>query len=207
MNIIFFSNAGNVIFRRIFLEKTIFAFLTEGNFIFERKRNTILTNIPKTLYFYILFEKYHLSFSVHKKNIIFSGKRNVIFPHDIRKIIFQCNFLGKTIFSEHLKNISYFHMFFFWERASFIFRLKNNIIVSGKRDIIFPDDTKKIIFQWDFFGKIIFSEHLKKEDMVFCAVFAIIYVHEFCYDAYIFTIDVRSCFLFYIQLKIHYFLL
>ena len=102
--------------------------------------------------YHLSSEKCHLSFSVRKKNIIFSGKRNVIFPHDIRKIIFQCNFFGKTIFLEHLKNISYFHLFF-WERPSFIFRLKNNIIFSGKRNIIIPDDTGKNIFQCDFFWK------------------------------------------------------
>ena len=61
-------------------------------------------------------------------------------------------------------------MYFFWERSSFIFHLKNNIEFSGKRNIIFPDDTRKIIFECDFFGKIIFSKHLEKENMVFRAV-------------------------------------
>ena len=41
---------------------------------------------------------------------------------------------------------------------------------SGKRNIIFPHNTKKIIFQYNFFGKAIFSEHLEKENMVFRAV-------------------------------------
>ena len=59
---------------------------------------------------------------------------------------------------------------FFWKRSSFIFRLKNNIISSGKRNIIFLDDTREIIFQCYFFGKTIFSEHLEKENMVFRAV-------------------------------------
>ena len=44
------------------------------------------------------------------------------------------------------------------------------ISFSGKRNIIFPDNTRKIIFQRYFFGKIIFSEHLEKENVVFCAV-------------------------------------
>ena len=78
-------------------------------------------------------------------------------------------FYGKTIFSEHLKNISYFHVIF-WERSSFIFCLKNKIIFSGKRNIIFPDDTRKIIFQCNFFGKTIFSEYLEKENMVFHSI-------------------------------------
>ena len=45
------------------------------------------------------------------------------------------------------------------------------MIFSGKRNIIFPDNTRKIIFQRDFFGKTIFSEHLEKENMVFRAVY------------------------------------
>ena len=75
----------------------------------------------------------------------------------------------KTIFSESLKKISYFRVFF-WERSSFIFRLRCKIIFSGKRNIIFPDNTRKIIFQRNFFGKTIFSGRLEKENMVFRAV-------------------------------------
>ena len=115
MNIIFsvmleISSLG-VFFRK----RSSLLFWQKGNFIFVGKRNTTFTSIQKTSYFQVFFEKYHLSFSVRKKNI-FSGKRNAIFPHDIRKIIFQCNFFGKTIFSKHLKNISYFHVFFFFEK-------------------------------------------------------------------------------------------
>ena len=44
------------------------------------------------------------------------------------------------------------------------------MIFSGKRNIIFPENTRKIIFQLDFFEKSIFSEHLEKENMVFRAV-------------------------------------
>ena len=76
---------------------------------------------------------------------------------------------GKTIFSESLKKISYFRVFF-WERSSFIFRLRCKIIFSGKRNIIFPNNTRKIIFQRTFFGKTILSGHLEKENMVFRAV-------------------------------------
>ena len=75
----------------------------------------------------------------------------------------------KTIFSESLKKILYFRVFF-WERSSVIFRLTYKIIFSGKRNIIFPDNTRKIIFQRNFFGKTIFSERLEKENIIFCAV-------------------------------------
>ena len=40
---------------------------------------------------------------------------------------------------------------------------------SGKANIIFPDNTRKIIFQNDIFGKTIFSGRLEK-NMVFGAV-------------------------------------
>ena len=41
---------------------------------------------------------------------------------------------------------------------------------SGKGNIIFPDNTGKIIFQSNFLGKTIFSGRLEKENMVFRAV-------------------------------------
>ena len=107
-----------------------------------------------------------------KYKVIFSGKRNIIFPDNKRrKIIYQYYFfvVEKTIFSEHLKKISYFHVFF-WEGSSFMFRLKNKMIFSGKRNITFPGNIRKIIFQRDFFGKTIFSDHLEKENMVSRAV-------------------------------------
>ena len=36
--------------------------------------------------------------------------------------------------------------------------------------MIFPNNTRKIIFRRDFFERTIFSGHLEKENMVFCAV-------------------------------------
>ena len=68
-----------------------------------------------------------------------------------------------------LKKISYFYVFF-RERSSFIFYLRCHIIFSGKRSMIFPDNKRKIIFPRDFFGKIIFSGRLEKENMAFRAV-------------------------------------
>ena len=38
-----------------------------------------------------------------KNKIMFSEKRNIINLDDIRKVIFQCDFCGKTIFSEYLE--------------------------------------------------------------------------------------------------------
>ena len=160
MNIIsnIFSNSKNVIFRCIFWEKIIFAFLRKGSFTFVGKEIPSLRNIQKT-YFHVFFEKDHLSFSVRRKNIIFLGKRNAIFPDDRRKVIFQCDFFGKTIFSEHLKNISYFHVFF-WERSSFIFRLKNKIIFSGKSFLMIRE---KLYSSVIFLEKSTFQNIWKKE--------------------------------------------
>ena len=44
------------------------------------------------------------------------------------------------------------------------------MIFSGKKNIIFSDNTRKIIFQRHFLGRTIFSEHLEKENVVFRAV-------------------------------------
>ena len=66
-----------------------------------------------------IYRKYHISTRflikiilfhfLHKEKIsYFLEKRNIIFPDITKKIVFRCEFLGKTIVSEHLKKISYF---------------------------------------------------------------------------------------------------
>ena len=70
------------------------------------------------------------------------------------------------IFTKHTENIIF--QYIFWERSSFIFRLKNRMVFSKKRNTIFPDNTK---VQCNFFEKTIFLEHLGNGDMVFlCSV-------------------------------------
>ena len=108
-------------------------------------------------------------FPPKEKKPHFLEKRNTIFPDITKEIVFRREFFGNTIFWEHLKKILYFQVFF-WEWSSFLLCLENKIIFSGKRNIIFPDNIRKIIFQCDFFGKTMFSKHLEKENMVFCAV-------------------------------------
>ena len=126
-----------------------------------------------------IYRKYHiftrflikiifLHFPPKEKISYFLEKRNTVFPDIKKKTMFRRAFLGQTIFSEHLKKISYFQVFF--EKDHLSLCIKNNIIFSGKRNIIFPDNTRKIIFQSDFFGKIIFSKHLEIENMVLCSV-------------------------------------
>ena len=153
MNIIFFDDAGDVTLRCIFFGVSL-CFCQEGN----------VTHVTPTH----IYRKYHASrrfliktiffhFPPKEKISYFLEKRNTIFPDITKKIMFRSEFFGKTIFSEHLKKISYFQVFF-WERSSFLLCLKNNIVFSGKRNIIFPDNTRKIIFQPDFYWK----DHLFK---------------------------------------------
>ena len=144
----------SITFKCVFSGEIIFCFLQKYNMMFVK--------------FIHVYRKYHISMYFlrkiifhfpSKENISYFPEKNTIFP---RKFIFHMIFIAKTIFSEHLKKMSYFHVFL-WQRSSSIFRLKNRIIFSGKRNIIFPDNTtRKIIFPCDFFGKTIFSEHFKK---------------------------------------------
>ena len=83
----------------------------------------------------------------------------------VQEITFRCDFFRKAIFPEHLKKISYFHVFF-WERSPFIFHLKNKIIFSGKRNIIFSDDARNIMLRCNFFRKTIFSEYVEKNVLI-----------------------------------------
>ena len=53
----------------------------------------------------------------------------------------------------------------------FYFPSKEYDYIFGRRNIIFPDGTRKIVFQSNFFGNAIFSEHLERENQVFHAVF------------------------------------
>ena len=92
-----------------FGKRSSLLFWQKCNFVFVGKRNTTLTNMQKTSYFHVFFEKYHLSFSVRKKHIIFSSwYKKYHIPVQF--------FFGKIIFSEHLKITSYFHVFFFFEK-------------------------------------------------------------------------------------------
>ena len=165
MNIIFFGDVGDNTLRCIF----------SGHLCFFSQEGNVTPPTPTHIY-----RKYHISmrflikiiffhFPPKEKISYFLEKRNTIFPDITKKIMFRREFLGKTIFSEHLKKISYSQIFFEKEHVSFC--VKNKIIFSGKRNIIFPDNTRKIIFQCDFFGKTIFSKHLEKENMVIRAVF------------------------------------
>ena len=166
MNIIFFGDARDITPRCIFSGQGHPCFFLPGGNVMVLTPTRICRKYYISKRFLIKIIFFH--FPPKEKISYFLEKRNTIFPDITKKIMFRREFFGKTIFSEHLKKISYFQVFF-WERSSFLLCLKNKIIFSGKRNI-FPDNTRKIIFQCDFFGKTSFSKHLEKENMVFRAV-------------------------------------
>ena len=153
MNIIFFGDVGDDNARCIFSRHLCF-FSQEGNFTpltpthIYRKHHISTRFLIKIIFFH---------FPSKEKISYFIEKRNTIFPDITKKIVFEAEFFRKTIFSKHLKKTSYLQVFF-WERSSFFLHLKHKIIFSGKRSIIFPDNTRKIILQCDFFWK----DHLFK---------------------------------------------
>ena len=77
-------------------------------------------------------------------------------------------YFGIIIFLGHLKKISYFHVFFL-ERSSFIFGLKKKIIFSEKRNIIFPDNTRRKMKKDDLkkisYFHVFFCE---RSSLIFC---------------------------------------
>ena len=141
-------------------DKIIFDFFWQGA---RRSVCNTRTCAQKISYFYVFLEKDRLSLSSQGK-ICFRKKKTSFQIIQERSCPGEVPF-ERTIFSEHLKKISYFRVFF-WERSSFIFRLRGKIIFSGKRNIIFPNNTKKIIFPNNLLRKPIFSGLLKKENMV-----------------------------------------
>ena len=120
-----------------------------------RKGNIIIVT------FIHIYRKYHISmyflrkiiFYFPSKEKIYFAEKNTIFPDNTRNIIFQRDFFWQYyLFRAFEENIVF--PCIFWERSSFIFRLKNKAIFSGKINTIFPDITaRKIIFQCYFFWK------------------------------------------------------
>ena len=122
--------------------------------------NTVFMEYTENIIFPCIFlRKIIFSFSVHRENILFWGKKSHLswYKEDhIPRRVFWKDHLFRT-FKENI-----IFPCIFWKRSSFIFRLKYKII--------FSNNTKKIIFQCDFFGKTILSEHLEKENNAFCTV-------------------------------------
>ena len=90
-----------------------FLFWQKGNIIFV----TFIRIYRKNHLFMNFFRKTIFHFPSRKKNkkktTYFREKRKTTFPDITKKIIFQCDFFGKTIFLEDLNKTSYFHVFSF----------------------------------------------------------------------------------------------
>ena len=115
----------------------------------------------------ISWERSSLAFCPRKKYRAF-GKKNTILPDNTRKIMSRRGpFWKDLLFGRPEENIIFPCIFL--KRIIFHFPSKVKIIFSWKRNMIFPNNTRKIIFQRNFFGKTIFSGRLEKETMVFRA--------------------------------------
>ena len=115
-----------------------------------------------------MYRKYHISTFFWRKIIFhFLSKKRTYFLI-IQETYSSVIYFGIIIFSGHLKKISYFHVFFL-ERSSFIFRLKKKIIFSEKRNIIFPDNTRRKMKKDDLkkisYFHVFFCE---RSSLIFC---------------------------------------
>ena len=89
-------------------------------------------------------------------------EKNTIFADNTRKIMCRRGpFWKDYLFRKFEENIIF--PCIFSERSSFIFRLRCKIIFSGRRNIIFPDNTRKIIFQHNFLERPSFQDVWKKK--------------------------------------------
>ena len=75
---------------------------------------------------------------------------------------------GKKKYHIHRICRKYHISMYFLRKIIFHFPSENKIMLSGKNTII--HNTRKVIFQCNFFRKTILSEHLEKKNLVFCAV-------------------------------------
>ena len=102
-----------------------------------------------------------LHFLAREKRSCFREK-NIILPDSTRKIMYQRGPSWKDHRSRRPEENIIFPCVF-QERSSFIFCLTCKIIFSGKRNIIFPDNTRKIIFRRNFLERPSFQDVRKKK--------------------------------------------
>ena len=114
---------------------------------------------------------------VHKDNIIFPcisserssfnfrpKKKDHLLAKKIPSFIQERSYFSAFFWKDYLFRISEQNMIFpfiFWEISSFIFCQRRKIISSGKINIIFASNTRKITFHRHLFAKINFLERLK----------------------------------------------
>ena len=134
--------------------------------------------MQKTSCFHVFFEKDNFSFSVHRKNI-FEKNRCLLswwYKKDHIPVWF---FFGKTIFSEHLKKISYFHVFNIQKTSCFhVFFEKDHISFFAQRirsHFLEEEISSFLMIQETSYSRAIYLERLFflyiwKKNMVFRAV-------------------------------------
>ena len=143
----FFSGQGHLCF-----------FCLEGHAIFVtptheyRKYNISMYFLIKIIFFFHFLPKEKITYFIEEKKYHLSRYYK---KDHVQARIFWRNHLFRTF----ERNIIFPGIF--W--IIFLLCLKKKIIFLGKRNIIFPDNTRKIIFYCDCFGKTIFSKYLKKE--------------------------------------------
>ena len=153
-----------------------------SSLFFFRKGAWNISNRKYHVSVYFLRRVIPPSFSVQGKNTMLQGKKILSFQIVQKRSCPGTILIEKTIFSEHLMKISYFCVFFL-RKIIFHFPFGGKIIFLGNRNIIFPDNTRKIKFQRNFFGKTIFSGRLEKESMVFRRVqhVSLLFLVQSCY--------------------------
>ena len=104
----------------------------------------------------ISWERSSFTFRPMKKDHVF-GKKIPSFQIIQERSCADTALFGKTIFSRSLKKM------YSLIKILFHFLSKCKIIFSGKGNIIFPNNTRKIMFQCNFFRKTIFSGVRKKK--------------------------------------------
>ena len=116
----------------------------------------------------ISWERPSFTFCPMKKDHVF-GKKNPSFQIIQERSCAGTALFGKTIFSEGLKKISYFHVFFKKDHLSFSVQGVRSYF-REKEMSSFPIIQERSCSA-QFFGKTIFSGRPEKENLVFRAVY------------------------------------
>ena len=126
--------------------------------------------------FYQTYRKHHISkYFLRKINFHYSFFEKISYfqEKEIASFLimenrsFLGNFFTKIIFSEHLKKISYFYVFF-WRRSSFIFCLNNKIVFSGGKKYHLSWWYKKDHIPVEFYSKDHLFRKTGKRKYGFC---------------------------------------
>ena len=126
----------------------------KSDIIYKGKRSTVFPNIQKIYFHVFLFwKRFIFHFLSKEEEYQIFGKKKYYLPWWHKKYHIPVHlFWQDHFFKTFAEKIIFSFFFLLWKRSAFIFRLKNKIIFSRKRNI-FPVNTGKIIFQCNFFSK------------------------------------------------------